>query len=607
MLKRKMLAVLLSVLLLVPMLTLTASATPAPTWIDDGVRADSFQFDDGETLTIMTAAEMGLLAYNCLNGADYTGYRIELGADIDLSGNLWVPFNLIGAGNLDSNNDSEKVIFFDGNDFTVSGMYVRQFTSTGRNVVGVKYENDVMETVVSEMAAAGFFSLVKYALVSDITFFESTIDIERSGMKFRTDPDDRNTEYYADTVGMIAGAVTNAKLLNCSVIDPEIGYFFSGQVPAIGQPTISVGGIAGYLSDKAFITFGEVNGGFINVYDSFDNFYPYDKLYVGGAAGYAYMSALNNTYANTTINYNSPEACAMMVAIGGLVGYISAINPIEYPICIINCFSRSVINLVDSYPEGFYSIGGIAGVLEDSALNNYFAGSFNINEEYEHLTETAALFGMVYSNTGNYDIRYNYFEDTIPFEPVGLVNPDEFFNNEAPDPAWSTVFSDKNALLGILNNNLPTIASHQENTDMTDVLRLSAVLGITPASEWEIREGVNAEYPIYKIPGEPEPEPDEDITIKMLIGQLKRIIPISRFYTMATWIPFENAFANAFKVVFNPMIPKSEIAPAYWALKHAIDNIERTGDETINSVEKLLLFLLDTLLVFAQILRVSFA
>lgn len=86
-------------------------------WTDNGIRANSFASIDtsNKTITISTAAQLGLLAYNVNNGEAYEGYTITLSGDISLTSHGWVP---IGA-----ENHSFKGTF-DGNGKTIRELMI---------------------------------------------------------------------------------------------------------------------------------------------------------------------------------------------------------------------------------------------------------------------------------------------------------------------------------------------------------------------------------------------------------------------------------------------------------------------------------------------------
>ena len=63
-------------------------------WLADGVRATSFETTGENSITITSAEELGLLAYNVnFGGQTYEGYTITIGNanGIDLAGNTWEP------------------------------------------------------------------------------------------------------------------------------------------------------------------------------------------------------------------------------------------------------------------------------------------------------------------------------------------------------------------------------------------------------------------------------------------------------------------------------------------------------------------------------------
>ena len=94
-------------------------------WTDEGIRAASLPDAVNNTITITTAAELGLLAYYVNNGYKYSGYTIKLGNDISLASvqvnenenvnPLWVPIGKVY---------KEFMGIFDGGGHTISGMNI---------------------------------------------------------------------------------------------------------------------------------------------------------------------------------------------------------------------------------------------------------------------------------------------------------------------------------------------------------------------------------------------------------------------------------------------------------------------------------------------------
>ena len=60
-------------------------------WTDEGNRAAEFSNVSGSTITITSAAEFALLAYNVNNGNNYQGTTFVLGTDLSMDTHYWTP------------------------------------------------------------------------------------------------------------------------------------------------------------------------------------------------------------------------------------------------------------------------------------------------------------------------------------------------------------------------------------------------------------------------------------------------------------------------------------------------------------------------------------
>ncbi len=516
--KKKLLYVLV-LALVVCLIPLSNALAADPTYWTDTGNYDA-TVPDGQNFTVTNAAQLAGVAKNLQAEPDcYAGYAITLGADIDLSAHLWLPVNLFGTYEYDDMDEDEPhkytAVTFNGNGHTISGLQVVDFTETGA-IVSTVYSS------YTNCGAAGLFAAVQYALVHDLTLEQPEITLTNSDVYYEYDEE----EYVRfDMVGGVAGVIIQSKLRDCTVIDPHISV---DQTPSdemeYSADSLAVGGIVGYSCDLGFVTNCAVGGktglveGEIDVYAPLITAEGYGARYVGGAVGYSYCSAQNNTWANIEIDYSDlsedfdPEdAWSCLVAVGGLVGGSSVRGYLADGTCIINCFSRSQISVASRAHEVDYGevhIGGVAGWLDDMAMNTYFAGTITTGMEYEEEDDVyiGHAFGWV---TGYYVVENNYYEAGDGFIGVG--------NDADNEENWAATFtqngpatqSEKTALRGTLNGNLSSISGHQhEEMDRDEELDalLAALGGLTGPKTWYIHSELNAEYPQFI----EEPAPDRD-------------------------------------------------------------------------------------------------
>ena len=143
------------VLLTLSLLLAVLQGARADYWQNDGVRAASFSQinETDKTITVTTAAELGLLGYNVNNGvSDYEGWTVLLGNDINLSGHDWLP---IGT----KSGDHEMKGIFDGQNHTIKNLHEDQSVSN-----------------IADYTPLGLFaSIPKGAVVKNLVIEESTL------------------------------------------------------------------------------------------------------------------------------------------------------------------------------------------------------------------------------------------------------------------------------------------------------------------------------------------------------------------------------------------------------------------------------------------------
>jgi len=104
--------------------------------------AKEFSQISGNTITIMNAAELALFAKNVNADVKYTGYTVELGADIDLSGHEWNPIVL--------DEDCATNLTIDGKSHKITGLTInREESNSGLFGNYFSHETVVKNIVIS--------------------------------------------------------------------------------------------------------------------------------------------------------------------------------------------------------------------------------------------------------------------------------------------------------------------------------------------------------------------------------------------------------------------------------------------------------------------------
>ncbi len=115
---------------------------------------------------------------------------------------------------------------------------------------------------------------------------------------------------------------------------------------------------------------------------------------LGGIVGLSQHGIVLNCGTDAGVSYASTNKSGG-IYVGGVVGYLTA--GYAAPICILNSYSHSQISVTLSDFSGNPDyIGGIAGLLFDDAVNNYFCGSISVPQREDILVGYA--FGDVESN-----------------------------------------------------------------------------------------------------------------------------------------------------------------------------------------------------------------
>lgn len=210
----------------------------ANSWLAATNRAASFSTISENSITITSAAELGLLAYNVNFGGEtytYTGYTITLGANIDLAGHTWEPIGygieaamygtggflgtFDGAGHIISNMNVDYPMFAGLFSIVPSGATVKNVTISNAQVKGQRYVGVV---------AGACCGTIENCHVS-----YGNVELDT----------DSNNPYY---IGGIAGMCGGGSIKGCTVMGTNIK-------PAVAD-AMGIGGIVGGISPNQYIS-----------------------------------------------------------------------------------------------------------------------------------------------------------------------------------------------------------------------------------------------------------------------------------------------------------------------------------------------------------------
>ncbi len=350
--KNKIVYVLLSLMLCVAFIPAAAFADSETPAAPEGIWTDSVakEFAGGsgtkdDPYQIATADQLAKLAKEVNSGVygqTHSGEYFKLTEDIDLSAHRWIP---IGSGKALSNKAFSG--YFDGNDKTITGMYVDES---------------------NEKYSAGLFGNFKGYEIKNLK-------IKDAYVKTESGDDTENAGILIGSAALGYGMTINVK--DCSV---------SGIVESSSART---GGLAGY-----------------NSYGTYENCTADVKVIGAGCAGGFVGEEYSGTYKNCTAEgdvsgswsvggfagvlfcESKADHCAAQGKVtasdwnaGGFAGYI------EYGVSISNCVAAGdVESTVDEWEP---KVGGFAGTVDGQSVANTISNSHaagkvtSASEEYK--------------------------------------------------------------------------------------------------------------------------------------------------------------------------------------------------------------------------------
>ena len=246
-------------------------------WIDGiaGGRWDGTADDEGleentdttaKTVSIKTPEQLAAFAESVNSGTSYSGYTVELTANIDLAGKAWTPIG-------DCNGTTYFQGTFDGNGYTISNLVVNNADTDGN-------------------ASAGFFGWIDAAgaTIQNVTFNNAKVS---------------GHHWVGVAVGYASGVVSGVTVTNSTVIGTHANDNADGD---------KVGGVVGYTNDQAKLLNNTVRNCTIT-----------GNRDVGGITGGIAASGTmtGNHVENTTIVYETAQSYASAGEIvSGRTGFV---------------------------------------------------------------------------------------------------------------------------------------------------------------------------------------------------------------------------------------------------------------------------------------------
>jgi|GEM_PF-5794228 len=275
-------------------------------WHHEGIRAEYFGCEDNSgkcettsTLTITSEAEFGLFAWHMINNSafatydymrwhhywccrytgksvpeeyiDYSGWTIELGGDLDLSGSRWIPIIITN-------------VIFDGNGFAIKGLNISNALFSlcpSQNCEFMPYHS-----------TAGLFGIAEGSIIQNLTLINPDVNIHASNIQGNS------------FAGTLVGKMLGGQINNCVVIDGRLYtwlstntsariYHFQGGLVGLNEYgeiiNSQVRNVSHYASDYTWHTWGE------------------QKLYLGGIVGRSTGNVVNSLSYSTTYSHNFAE------------------------------------------------------------------------------------------------------------------------------------------------------------------------------------------------------------------------------------------------------------------------------------------------------------
>ena len=221
--------------------TVTLNRIPGSnSWLNESNRAESFSTFGNYSITITSAAELGLLAYNVnFNEESYEGYTITLGGDIDLSAHTWESIGEVSSAGpiIPVGMPSGFLGTFDGQGHVISGLNPVSLFSSVES--GVTVQNlTITDATVKTASYGGIFAGTCSGTITNCHVVGGSLSYEVA---------EDEGAYSMSPVGPmgamifggIAGMCSGGTISGCTVMGTVIG--------TTSDTYQCLGGIAGYV------------------------------------------------------------------------------------------------------------------------------------------------------------------------------------------------------------------------------------------------------------------------------------------------------------------------------------------------------------------------
>ena len=319
--RKRILSLLLSVMLVLPLLPMAAlPAAAVDTW-DGSVDTAWYNNHTGDTeFSISTAEELAGLAQLVNNGNNLESKTVKLTDDLDLGNMSWTP---IGIDNSHSFSGT-----FDGGYYKISGLSV----NSSNNYQGL------------------------FGYVSG-----SGSEIKNLGVKGTVRSDVYTSSSQGSTYnGGIVGYLAVGKLVNC---------YFDGSVNVQVSPLDPPQSFAPYAGGVA----GFMMGGRMESCYNTGSIANSSAGYAGGLVGFTSGGVVQDCYNTGSVTSIRYTTFAIPTA-GGVAGY----NTGGY---LINCYSTATVTSMNSFSQNNFQVGGVTGLGYNTGAAGtncfYLAGKVN--------------------------------------------------------------------------------------------------------------------------------------------------------------------------------------------------------------------------------------
>lgn len=366
----------------------------ANSWLNATNRAASFGTTSTNSITITSAAELALLAYNVnYGGQTYNGYTITLGDNINLAGHTWEPigYGLSGTSGFHGT--------FDGDGKVISNMEVRGDSYVGLFSI-VPSGATVKNVFISNAAVYGCMAVGTVAgqcqgTIQNCHVSNSTIELVASNA---------GGELRPVALGGIAGMCDYGTIKGCTILETSI----------YPQPESSmVGGIAGEVTRG--ILMDNLSAADIAKKANDSNFGA-----IVGIAQEGYIS--NNYYVDGLGIYNTPNTT--LYGINGLDYPGNAMRAYLYPAKPADFGAVATTNYgygMEAYSAGLHFNMNWYSPIKPSTMDITLSNDGNnssLLSDYNGVTGTVTLGGRTFYKDGDWNTICLPFDITIEGSPL---------------------------------------------------------------------------------------------------------------------------------------------------------------------------------------------